>query len=73
GRLDTDGVTATELLAVRSLIAGLSDRSIESLHLGERVLAAAPPAGSWVEQIGQTTLIFGLGYAGRLGDVLDLR
>lgn len=72
GRLDTDTVTATELLAVRSLIAGLLDRSIESLQLGERVLAAAPPAGSWVEQIGQTTLIFGLGYAGRLGDVRDL-
>ncbi|KHK56082.1 LuxR family transcriptional regulator [Burkholderia sp. A9] len=73
GWLDTDAVTATELLAVRSLIAALSDRSIESLHLGERVLAAGPPAGSWIEQIGQTTLSFGLGYAGRLDDARDLR
>ncbi|VWC57203.1 LuxR family transcriptional regulator [Burkholderia aenigmatica] len=72
-RLGTDAITATELLGVRSLIAGLSDRSIESLELGERVLAAGPPAGSWVEQIGQTTLLFGLGYAGRLDDALDLR
>ncbi len=73
GRLDTDAVTATELLAVRSLIAALSDRSIEALHLGERVLAAGPPSGSWIEQIGQTTLSFGLGYAGRLDDALALR
>lgn len=73
GRLDTDAVTATELLAVRSLIAALSDRSLEALHLGERVLAAGPPSGSWIEQIGQTTLSFGLGYAGRLDDALDLR
>lgn len=73
GRLDTDAVTATELLAVRSLIAALSDRSTEALHLGERVLAAGPPSGSWIEQIGQTTLSFGLGYAGRLDDALDLR
>jgi len=73
GRLDTDAVTATELLAVRSLIVALSDRSIEALHLGERVLAAGPPSGSWVEQIGQTALSFGLGYAGRLDDALDLR
>lgn len=72
-RLDMDGVIATELLAVRSLIAGLSDRSAESLMLGERVLAADPKPGSWIEQIGQTTMIFGLGYAGRIGDVLALR
>ncbi|RQT19117.1 helix-turn-helix transcriptional regulator [Burkholderia contaminans] len=73
GRLDTDAVTATELLAVRSLIVALSDHSTDALHLGERVLAAGPPSGSWIEQIGQTTLSFGLGYAGRLGDALDLR
>ncbi|WP_261528342.1 LuxR C-terminal-related transcriptional regulator [Burkholderia multivorans] len=73
GRLDTDAVTATELLAVRSLITALSDHSTEALHLGERVLAAGPPSGSWIEQIGQTTLSFGLGYAGRLNDALDLR
>ncbi|WP_258181341.1 LuxR C-terminal-related transcriptional regulator [Burkholderia multivorans] len=73
GRLDTDAVTATELLAVRSLITALSDHSTEALHLGERVLAAGPPSGSWIEQIGQTTLSFGLGYAGRLNDALELR
>ncbi|RQR66465.1 helix-turn-helix transcriptional regulator [Burkholderia sp. Bp9125] len=73
GRLGTDDVTATELLAVRSLIAGLSDRSAESLHLGARVMAAGPKPGSWIEQIGQTTLIFGLSYAGRIDDVLALR
>ena len=73
GRLDTDAVTATELLAVRSLVTALSDHSTDALHLGERVLAAQPPAGSWIEQIGQTTLSFGLGYAGRLDDALDLR
>ncbi|AFQ48655.1 LuxR C-terminal-related transcriptional regulator [Burkholderia cepacia] len=72
-RLDLGGVMATELLAVRSLIAGLSDQSAESLDLGARVLAAGPTPGSWIEQIGQTTMIFGLGYAGRLDDVLTLR
>ncbi|WP_241288832.1 LuxR C-terminal-related transcriptional regulator [Burkholderia stabilis] len=73
GRFDMDGVMATELLAVRSLIAGLSDRSVESLNLGERVLDASPKPGSWIEQIGQTTMIFGLSYAGRIDDVLALR
>ncbi|QTO51659.1 LuxR C-terminal-related transcriptional regulator [Burkholderia latens] len=73
GRLDTDAVTATELLAVRSLVTALSDHSTAALHLGERVLAAEPPAGSWIEQIGQTTLSFGLAYAGRLDDALALR
>ncbi|MGS0896049.1 LuxR C-terminal-related transcriptional regulator [Burkholderia stagnalis] len=71
-RVDPDAVVATELLAVRSLIAGLSDHSVEALDLGERVLAARPEPGSWIEQIGRTTLIFGLGYAGRLADVRAL-
>ncbi|MBN3785981.1 LuxR C-terminal-related transcriptional regulator [Burkholderia sp. Ac-20353] len=72
-RIDMDAVTATELLAVHALIVSLSDRSVEALQLGERVLAAGPKSGSWIEQIGQTTLIFGLGYAGRIDDVMNLK
>jgi LuxR family maltose regulon positive regulatory protein len=73
GRLRVDKVAALELLAVRSLIAGLADESAESLRLGRSVLAAEPQGGSWTEQIGQTTLIFGLSYAGGLDEVLLLR
>lgn len=73
GVLPVDDMAALEVLAVRSLIAGLADESAESLRLGRRVLTARPPRGSWVEQIGQTTLIFGLSYAGGLDEVLRLR
>ncbi len=73
GRLHVDDVAALELLAVRSLIAGLEDDSAESLRLGRSVLAAEPQRGSWTEQIGQTTLIFGLSYAGGLDEVLHRR
>lgn len=73
GTLEIDDVAALEVLAVRSLVAGLADESAESLRLGRQVLDAQPCVGSWVEQIGQTTLIFGLSYAGGLEDVLSLR
>ncbi|WP_322047266.1 LuxR C-terminal-related transcriptional regulator [Paraburkholderia sp. J67] len=73
GALSVDDVAALEVLAVRSLIAGLADESAESLRLGRRVLDAQPPPGSWIEQIGQTTLTFGLSYAGGLDEVLRLR
>jgi LuxR family maltose regulon positive regulatory protein len=73
GTLAIDDVAALEVLAVRSLVAGLADESAESLQLGRRVLDAQPRPGSWVEHIGQTTLIFGLSYAGGLEEVLRLR
>ncbi|MBN3857549.1 AAA family ATPase [Paraburkholderia sp. Ac-20340] len=73
GKLAIDDVAALEVLAVRSLVAGLADESAESLRLGREVLEARPSVGTWVEQIGQTTLIFGLSYAGGLDEVLRLR
>ncbi|WP_042298303.1 LuxR C-terminal-related transcriptional regulator [Paraburkholderia bannensis] len=73
GKLAIDDVAALEVLAVRSLVAGLADESAESLRLGRQVLDAQPSVGTWVEQIGQTTLIFGLSYAGGLDEVLRLR
>ncbi|MBB3258096.1 LuxR family maltose regulon positive regulatory protein [Paraburkholderia bannensis] len=73
GALAIDDVAALDVLAVRSLVAGLADDSAESLRLGRQVLDAQPSAGSWVEQIGQTTLIFGLSYAGGLEEMLRLR
>ncbi|WP_240161156.1 AAA family ATPase [Burkholderia sp. Ax-1719] len=73
GTLTIDAGAEIEVLAVRSLVAGLADESAESLRLGRQVLDAQPSVGSWVEQIGQTTLIFGLSYANGLEEVLRLR
>jgi LuxR family maltose regulon positive regulatory protein len=73
GTLRVDDVAALDVLAVRSLIAGLADESEDSLRLGRLVLDAHPSRGSWVEQIGQTTLMFGLSYAGGLDEVVRLR
>lgn len=51
-----------EILAVRAIIAGLTDDSLASLKLGRAVLSLRPEAGSWVEHIAQTALVFGLCY-----------
>ncbi len=65
GMLQTrnDAALRCELLAVRALVAGLTDDSPASLSLAGEVLAMAPAKGSWVQRIAETAQLFGLGYA----------
>lgn len=65
GTLDTadDAALRCELLAMRALIAGLTDDSPASLRLAGEVLAMAPAEGSWVQRMAQTAQTFGQCYA----------
>lgn len=65
GALDThdDAALRCELLAMRALIAGLTDDSPASLRLAGEVLAMAPAEGSWVQRMAQTAQTFGQCYA----------
>lgn len=65
GILDThdDAALRCELLAMRALIAGLTDDSPASLRLAGEVLAMTPAEGSWVQRIAQTAQTFGQCYA----------
>lgn len=73
GLLVADHDMRTELTAVKSLIAGLSDKSAESLDLGRRTLEMQPKPRSWVEAIGLTTLVFGLSYDSAFDEIENLR
>ncbi|SPK75727.1 Transcriptional regulator, LuxR-family (plasmid) [Cupriavidus taiwanensis] len=73
GQLPVTEVVRVELLAVKALIAGLSDESQRSLEMGREVLELRPAEGSWAEGIGLTTLIFGLSYASGFGEIERLR
>ncbi|UDM52744.1 LuxR C-terminal-related transcriptional regulator [Cupriavidus sp. MP-37] len=73
GLLPVTEVVRIELLAVKALIAGLSDESQRSLEMGRKVLELGPAEGSWAEGIGLTTLIFGLSYASGFGEIERLR
>ncbi|WP_158598090.1 LuxR C-terminal-related transcriptional regulator [Noviherbaspirillum saxi] len=73
GLLPENDALFTEVIAVKALIAGLSDESTNSLELGRSVYERKPPPGSWVDAIGLTTYVFGLSYGSRFEEVDLLR
>jgi len=68
-----DDATRLELTAVHAFAAAaLDDDSEEAVRLGTEILASNPVDGSWVGEIGQTILAYGLAYSARFEDVRRL-
>src|SRR5262249_12285694 len=73
GRLALDDRSRCEMLAVRAAVAGLADDRVEAERLGNEVMGLRPAPQSWIDQIAQTTVLFGHIFAGRLDALKELQ
>ncbi|MFL6661328.1 MAG: LuxR C-terminal-related transcriptional regulator [Rhizobacter sp.] len=73
GGTGIDTALHRELLAVRGVMAALEDDSVEALRIGQEIASLRPVAGSWVAEMGETVLAYGLMYAARFDEVERLK